>query len=193
MTNPATLTAKWDDRYRKGSESPTPARVLAENAYLLPARGRALDLACGLGGNALFLARAGLAVDAWDLSTVAIEHLLAVALSDGLELRAEVRDVLARPPLPGVYDVIVVSHFLERSLAPVLSSALVPGGLLFYQTFVREAVGAHGPANPEYRLASNELLELFKGMTVRLYREEGRVGDLSRGFRDLAQLVAQRL
>ncbi len=193
MTDPVTLKAKWDDRYRIGSESPMPARVLAENAHLLPIRGRALDLACGLGGSALFLARAGLTVDAWDLSTVAIDRLSATALSEGLELRAEVRDVLALPLPSGVYDVIVVSHFLERSLAPALRSALVPGGLLFYQTFVRDAVGIHGPANPEYRLAGNELLELFEGMVVRVYREEWRVGDLSRGFRDLAQLVAQRL
>ena len=49
-----------------------------------------------------------------------------------------------------------------------------------------------GPSNPAYRLDTNELLRLFPHLIVRFYREEGRVGDLTDGKRDIAQLVAQR-
>ena len=191
MTDSDDLRLKWDERHRHVGPV-TPARVLADNAHLLPARGRALDLACGLGGNARFLAARGFAVTAWDLSEVAMARLDAEAREAGLTIRAEARDVVARPPGPGEFDIIVVGHFLERGLAGPLVQALRPGGLLFYQTFVRETVGDAGPRNPDYRLDRNELLTLFSGLLVRFYREEGRLGDTARGFRDLAQLVAQR-
>ena len=54
MTNPD--QARWDQRYRETSSEPQAARVLSDNLRLLPAAGTALDLACGLGGNALLLA-----------------------------------------------------------------------------------------------------------------------------------------
>lgn len=182
----------WDQRDRATEAEPRPAAVLADWGHLLPPGGRALDLACGLGGNALWLAERGFRVVAWDISPVAIGRLRDLVLSRGLDLEAEVRDLTARPPEPDTFDLIVVSHFLERSLAPAIAAALRPGGLLYYQTFNREPVSGRGPSNPAYRLAPNELLRLFDGLRVRLYRDEGRQGDTRRGLRDLAQLVAQR-
>jgi hypothetical protein len=102
-----------------------------------------------------------------------------------------VRDVIAEPPRPGSFDLILVAHFLDRSLAPAIAGALSPGGVLFYQTFSRESVSVCGPSDPAYRLAPNELLDLFPSLIVRAYRDEGRLGDTTRGIRDLALLVAQ--
>jgi SAM-dependent methyltransferase len=186
------LRAKWDRRHGEAAEIGEPAGVLTENAHLLPGRGRALDLACGRGANALFLAAAGLETHAWDLSPVAIERLGRAAVERGLSLSAEVRDVIARPPPAASFDLIVVSYFLERRLAPALADALRPRGLLLYETFVREAVSDCGPSNPAFRLDDNELLRLFAGLRVRFYREEGRIGDPARGYRDLAMLVAEK-
>ena len=186
------LRRKWDTRYRETDRLPEPAAVLAENRHLLPIKGRALDLACGLGSSALLLARAGLDVFAWDLSPVAIATLKARAAAEGLSVQAEVHDVQIDPPEPESFDVILVSHFLERDLTPSIAAALTAGGLLFYQTFTRESVTGQGPDNPAYRLDRNELLRLFPGLIVCYYREEGRVGDLTRGTRDSAQLVVQR-
>jgi SAM-dependent methyltransferase len=184
------LREKWDRRYDRALQ-PSPAlAVLIENAHLLPARGTALDLACGLGGSALYLAELGLETWAWDLSPVAIDLLR--GRSAGPLLHAESRDVIARPPEPGRFDVICVGQFLERGLCDRIAVALKPGGLLFYQTFTRETVDDSGPGNPDYRLGTNELLELFAGLTIRFYRDEGRLGDHSRGLRNRAQLVAQR-
>ena len=183
------LAAKWDARYR-GSATAVATEVLVENRHLLPAVGEALDLACGLGGNALLLARHGLRTTAWDLSPVAIERLAAEA--EGLPLRAEVRDVLAAPPAAGSFDVIVVSRFLERDLCPLLMAALRPGGLLFYQTFTRDKAVPGGPSSPDFLLAENELLRLFEGLRLRVYREEGCMGDVTCGLRNEALLVAQR-
>jgi len=186
------IRRRWDARHAAAPGAGEAAQVLVANEHLLPARGRALDLACGLGANALRLAALGLDTEAWDLSPVAIERLRAEAGRRGLRLEARVRDVEAEPPPAAAFDVVVVSHFLARDLAPALEGALRPGGLLFYQTFTREAVGERGPSNPEYRLARNELLRLFPHLVVRCYREEGRLGDCARGHRDLAFLVGQR-
>jgi 2-polyprenyl-3-methyl-5-hydroxy-6-metoxy-1,4-benzoquinol methylase len=183
---------KWDARYRDAAAPGSPARVLADNLHLLPTAGTALDLACGLGANALLLAERGLTVSAWDISPVAITRLQALADERGVEVQAEARDVLRQPPAPGSFDVIVVSHFLERALAPALMAALRPGGLLFYQTFTREGAGSRGPSNPAFRLGPNELLQLFTGLRLVLYREEGDIGDPAAGARGEALLIGQR-
>lgn len=185
---------RWDHRHAEAPEIGAPAEVLLCNAHLLPARGAALDLACGRGANALWLAQhTSLAVEAWDLSPVAITRLAEAAAARGLRVDAVVRDVVARPPAPDSCDVLVVTHFLERELVPALRAAVRPGGLVLYQTFTREAVSSRGPSTPEWRLARNELLELFAGFVVRAYREEGALGDTARGLRDVACLVAQRI
>lgn len=187
------LREKWDRRYLQGGDtSPQPANVLAENSYLLPRQGDALDLACGRGGNALLLARRGLCVQAWDISSVALDKLQHYARAEGMTVQVEARDVTSKPPLAASFDVIVVSRFLERSLAPLFCAALRPGGLLFYQTFVRDKVSQDGPGNPDFLLAENELLNLFSQLTLRVYREEGSVGEVAAGMRNEAMLVAQR-
>jgi len=189
---PSPDQAKWDARYREADTVPSPARILQEFQHLLPASGTALDLACGLGGNALLLAERGLRTCAWDVSPVAIARLAKTAAERALPVVTDVRNVLRDPPEAGRFDVIVVAHFLERGLAPHLVSALRPGGLLYYQTFTRAKVDDFGPGNPHYRLAPNELLSLFGALRLLAYREEGRVGDLSRGFRNEAMLVGQK-
>lgn len=163
---------------------------MAENSHLLPTTGSALDLACGLGANALLLARYGLETHAWDSSPVAIERLRQAAQTQDLAISAEIRDVERHPPPADTFDVIVVSRFLCRALAPLLLRALKPGGLLFYQTFVRDKAPDIGPSNPDYLLEPNELLALFADLRLAVYREEARLGDTCRGFRNEAMLVA---
>lgn len=186
------LTRKWDRRHESADGPGQVPMVLEQNLHLLPPAGDALDIACGRGAGAVRLAMAGMRVSAWDLSGVAIERLRRAACEKGLQIAAEVRDVVARPPHPASFDLILVSYFLERTLAKSIIQALRPGGLLFYQTFSREAVSESGPANPAYRLADNELLQLFSPLRVRFYREEGRLGDTGRGIRDIAMLIAEK-
>lgn len=191
--NTDALRDRWDARHAAGDVgTAAPCDVLTEYAHLLPPRGDALDLACGLGGNARWLAARGLATSAWDLSPVAIEKLARFAQSRQLPLRAEVRDVLKAPPAARSFDVIVVSHFLDRELMPALIGALREDGLLYYQTFTRESPHAGGPANPAFRLAPNELLRLAGELRIVAYREEGLAGDTARGLRGEAWLVGRR-
>jgi len=196
------MQQKWDRRYRAAlgvkpedikpeDAEPEAALVLREFTHLLPGSGAALDLACGLGANALWLARAGLQVQAWDLSPVAIDALAARAECENLALQAVVRDVVATPPAAESFDVIVVSYFMERALAPHLQAALRPGGLLFYQTFVQDKVADAGPNNPGFLLAENELLSLFPKLTVRVFRDEGVTGNTKKGLRNEALFIGQ--
>jgi SAM-dependent methyltransferase len=184
------LREKWNARYRDTEISRTSAaRVLKENLHLLPRQGKALDLACGAGANAIQLAQQGLHTTAWDLSDVIIAKLRDYALQLDLTVHAEVRDIEAWPPEPNRFDVIVVAYYLERRLAPMLVQALNPGGLLYYQTFIQDAVSGSGPGSPEFRLIPNELLTLFSALRLLVYREEGKVGDVNQGFRNDAMFI----
>ncbi len=183
---------EWNQRYQIETRIPAPCPVITAYTHLLPTRGTALDLACGLGANAILLARCGLETYAWDYAETAIQQLEINARTQHVQIHTEVRDVIVSPPLPNTFDVIVVCHFLERGLVPILIQALKPNGLLFYQTFTRTFISEGGPKNPEFRLAENELLRLFTDLQIRVYREEGDIGDTTQGFRNEALLIAKK-
>ena len=184
--------SKWNARYAySGSGIPAPAGVLSRSTHwkkLLEAasnneredRPCALDLACGRAGNAHFLAEQGFQVTAWDISDTVISEIKSRNPSALIE--ASVRDVVAMPPVPESFDLIVVSRFLDRALCPAIARALRPKGLLFYQTFV------HGLDNPDYLLRPNELLQLFKQLHIVEYHEP----DMDSRGKAQARLVARR-
>ncbi len=157
------IQAKWDKIHsRQGTEKIIePAFVLTEYAHLLPEQGDALDIACGRGGNALFLAGLGFKTYAWDLSPIAIDKLTTVARDLGLDLTAEAKDVQMVDFPRQRFDIIAVSRFLDRTLNDSIVAALKPGGLLFYQTFLMAKDPNIGPSNPDFLLAENELLSIL--------------------------------
>jgi len=186
------LQTQWDARYAESSAPPKVCQALCDYAHLLPTQGNALDFASGMGGNALLLAEHGLLTSAWDLSPVAIEKLSELASQRTLTVDAQARDLILNPPAENSFDVIVVSYFLERQLFPTLLAALKPSGLLFYETFVRDKPQGVGPSNPDYLLKQNELLRLCDGLVVRAYREEGLIGAMNEGCRNVAMFVGEK-
>lgn len=187
------LVSKWNHIYSQSKhESYLPAQVLADNEFLLPEAGAALDLACGLGANAIFLAQQGLTVTALDISSVAIEKLKAYAAQQGLNISARQQKIDHQSLAELKFDVIVVSRFLDRSLRDAIIAALNPAGLLFYQTYTREKSGRHGPNNPDYLLAESELLDLFSPLRVIFYRDNGLIGNKNLGLRGEAQFIGQK-
>ena len=120
--------ARWNEKHRKGGPDLPSIPLLMYQGRLR--KGRALDLAGGRGENAALLALAGWTVTMIDLSDVA----LSLARKRSVELKAGVRLVQAdarRLPLRGPFDTIVVTRYLERSIAPELVRLLAPGGTLF--------------------------------------------------------------
>lgn len=185
------LVKKWDEHYKTASHS-SASRVLLENQHLLPPRGLALEIACGMGNNALLLAKQGMETHAWDISAVGIEQLQNKAQEENLAIIGGVRDAIQDPPAAESFDVIVVTHFLDRTLIPHLLAALKPQGLLFYQTFTKAKIDDTGPKNPDFLLDDNELLSLCTPLHLLVYREEGQLGSTTQGFRNLAMLVGQK-
>jgi SAM-dependent methyltransferase len=185
---------KWNNIYRAGGHGYGDAcQVLTEHIHLLPTTGCALDLACGMGGNAVLLAKQGLVTSAWDISEAAIRKLDTLAFQQNLKITTRIIDVTQNPPLNDTFDVIVVSRFLERQLVPDIKQAIRTDGLIFYQTYTRVRIDDKGPKNPDYLLYDNELLSLFHDFRILFYHDEGTTGDHTRGLRNEAMLIAQKL
>lgn len=179
---------KWNRRFADATEPNLAAEVLSANLHLLPKAGQALDLACGLGGNALLLAAQGLAVDALDASDVALEKLAAFANASKVQVNP-LRQNLETTALPEKqYDVIVCSHYLHRPLCKEMMARLATAGLLFYQTFTVNTAAGQGPSTQAYLLQVNELVELFSPLQLIYYREEGTLGQ-RHASRNTAQLI----
>ncbi|HQY47451.1 MAG TPA: class I SAM-dependent methyltransferase [Usitatibacteraceae bacterium] len=131
---------------------------MARWASLIRPGGEVLDLACGAGRHARFLAAQGFEVLAVDRDTG-----LFPGPPGGVTLVAA--DLEGAPwPFPGRrWDAIIVTNYLHRPLLPVLVGSLEPGGVLVYETFARGNERFGKPSNPAFLLAPGELLEAVRG------------------------------
>lgn len=171
---------RWNARHREaaaGDGGPS-CWLLAQRDLLEPlAPGRALDLACGRGRNAFFLAELGFDVDGIDISDVAVEVVEARARATGLPVRAVRADLEREPLARGAYHVVVVFDYLERSLLDRIRQAMAPGALLVFETFTED----HPRMNPAYVLRRGELIGAFGDLAVlRRYESGGRAGIVAR-------------
>ncbi len=171
--------ARWDERYRESladwPDEREPHAFLAAHADLLPESGTALDVAAGLGRNSVWLARRGLRVTAVDGSAVACAHLsqraAKLAQTEGLEIAVVCAD-LEREALPsGLFDVVVCTLYLQRSLAGAIVEALAPRGVLVFSTYLE--AGVEGRAARRYGLKRGELAAMFPGLETLVYEEDG--------------------
>lgn len=179
-----------------------PAALLRACSDRLPRTGRALDLACGSGRDATFLALRGLEVLGVDLLPDALRQARALArratapsARDPVRRgRASFRRVdltddraVGRLLRPGRFDVVTCFRYLDRRLLPHLSGALAPGGWLIYQTFLEaQARAGRKPRRPAFLLQPGELRRAFPGLEVLQFTE----GPDDRGDH-LASLVAR--
>ena len=165
-----------------------PSSWLVDNADLLPPGGQVLDVACGRGRHALWLASRGLEVRAIDRSPEAIAFLRDAAAGLGLSIVTEVVDLETDPP-PAIatgFDAIVVFNYLHRPLMPMLRNALKPGGRIFYETFTTGQAARGHPTNPAFLLKDGELAELVAPCAILRSRE----GEYEGRF--VASVVAER-
>jgi tellurite methyltransferase len=184
--------SQWDARYRSRARpeedfADAPVPILAEAAKLLPP-GRALDLACGTGRNALWLAQFGWKVTAVDGAPAAIEILLRRVAERGLSIDARVAD-LERWQYPiesAAWDLICISYYLQRDLFEPAKLGLAPGGVLVALVHISE----QNEQPTQHRLKSGELLAYFRGWEI-LHQFEGRPNDPAH-HRAVAEIVARR-
>ena len=160
--------------------APDESLVAWHHEGLLAAGGRALDLGCGPGRNAVWLAQQGYQVDALDVSPVALDWGRERAAAAGAEVRFVQADVLGWRP-EARYDLVYDSgcfHHLpphrRLSYRALLDRALAPGAAFGLACFARGAMGSETPDAQLYREGSlagglayddEDLRAVFDGLT----------------------------
>jgi SAM-dependent methyltransferase len=177
---------RWDTRYAREPlvMGPAPKPLVLELERVLPRQGRALEIACGEGQLAVWLARRGLSVTALDISAVALDKLRAQAVAGGVAGRieaveADLDDGL--PPLAPGLALVTCVDFYAPAIMTQARELLAPGGMLLVEV-VLQPPGGDSP----HRAGPGEALGFAAGLRVQFYRE-GVIGG-----RALAQLLAQR-
>lgn len=164
----------WNERYagRELVWSAGPNAQFAQAVATLPP-GTALDVACGEGRNALWLAEQGWAVTAIDFSEVAIDKARRIAERRGLAVDWQVADLAAEPLPADAYDLSVVLYLhtdpAERArwLASVVRSVRRGGTFLYIghdPSNIHSGIG--GPQRPELLPSAHEISAALSGFTI---------------------------
>ncbi|HXC33688.1 MAG TPA: methyltransferase domain-containing protein [Verrucomicrobiae bacterium] len=182
----------WNKRYRLRERpeedlaaEPTPLVVKFATGL---APGKALDLACGAGRNAIWLAEHGWEVTAVDGAQVAIEILQARAAERGLTVNTVVAD-LEKGEFeiePSRWDLIAMCYYLQRNLYEPAKRGVRPGGVLISIVHIT----GPGEAASPHRLLPAQLEKYFAGWEI-LHRHEGKPND-SAHHHAVAEIVARR-
>ena len=158
---------KWDKRHRaKSGEEMSPPSEFIQRWVDRCLGGRALDVACGRGRNALFLAASGYEVDAVDISEEGLNNARRSAKISGLKVNWIAHD-LDEPFCPdSSYDLIVMVHYVNLPLIASLARLLKPGGILLCEQHLATDAEVAGPSNPAFRLEPQQLREAARGLKI---------------------------
>ena len=179
----------WEEKYRSGErgkeEAPT---ILVVEAAKTVVPGTAIDLACGAGRNALYLAERGWHVTAVDGSQAAIDLLRVRSAMLGLQVQTAVAD-LTQPSFmmpPDAFDLIVIAYYLQRDLFAKAKAAARPGGVILAIVHTPET----GEKWTDKRAVPGELRGFFTGWEI-LHDYEGASRDPAHR-RPVAEILARR-
>ena len=190
MSNPE--ADRWNEKYSQELElwlEMEPRQLLVSFIHMLPNQGLALDAACGVGTNAIYLAQHGFKVIGIDISEYALRQLISRVRFLGLPVDVAVAD-LSHPWLPAqIFDVITNFHFLERTTIEVYKQAMKSGGFILFDTFMVEPPSIDSPV---YYLKPGELRCFFDDFEIIHYAEEMLRPGRSFRERSAARIVARK-
>jgi SAM-dependent methyltransferase len=152
----------------------TPSAWVCRWADRIAPGGRVLDVACGRGRHALWLAARGHPVEAVDRDPALLAEL---AATPGIVTRCADLESGAWPYVGQAFAAIVVVNYLHRPLFPHLLAALAPRGVLIYETFAAGNERYGRPANPDFLLRPGELLDVARSALRVLAYEDLFVAD----------------
>jgi SAM-dependent methyltransferase len=159
----------WDDYYRNRANADlSPDALVVEAAEWLPS-GCALDLACGVGRHALYLAKLGWQVTAVDASAVALELLRRYARELPIDVQFADLERGGFLIAPEGYDLICDFLYLQRSLFPAIREGIRPGGLFL------GAMRLDGT----FRMERGELRREFAAWKILYYSESGEIARIA--------------
>lgn len=182
---------KWNQRYAEDSYRKTnPVTLVADWLPEVPV-GKALDVACGAGRNALFLARSGYRVDAIDISPEGLNIARRQAAEQGLEVNWIVHDFDQPFDFDTDYDLILVMWYVDIALITRLGDCLAPGGYLLCQEHLIADEEVIGPTSTDFRVAPGTLRAAASGLEVLLYDESVDTGPEGERIAS-ARLVARK-
>lgn len=182
----------WDERYASGNYSlETPHQLLLKLAENLPP-GKALDLACGAGRHANFLAEKGWDVKAVDNSAAGIEIAKQRAAGKGINVDFCFADLEKSEFIikPDAYDLICDFYYLQREIFPKIKAGVKVGGTVVSVILIY----AKGESHEGFRLKEGELLEYFADFEILHYHETSVTNKASgHHHRQTAEIIAKRL
>lgn len=177
---------KWDAKYtRRQDSSIEPDSFIVRWSRMLRG-GRALDLACGMGGNSEHLARCGYWVDAVDISIQALRKLHTRAKELNLSVGCVVADLDYWPIPPTMYDLVAVFYFFAPERMSDIAASLRPDGLLFYATYNVLHKSTQPEFNEAYLVPRHGLAPYFP--SLKIIRDEPSCGELG----NISRLIAQK-
>lgn len=169
---------KYGERLMNGEESLVNERLKKFEQYF-PDGGMALDFACGLGQNSIYLAEQGFHVQSFDISDVAIQNLRAEASKKQLHVEAKVSDLTEWSNLSlskDSFNLVVITYYLDREIIPKLKQVLDKSGLFFLETFYQSNKCHSDGVSDRYKLQSQELLVEFKDWQILFFEENEEEG-----------------
>ncbi|MCL4313710.1 MAG: class I SAM-dependent methyltransferase [Actinobacteria bacterium] len=185
----------WDKRFAEHGWPTEPDPLLVELASTIPPC-KALDLGCGTGRNALWLAKQGFEVTGVDASSVGLAEAARQAEAEGVHIELIQADLYSYEPLPTSYGLVVIAniHPLPEDahrLYGMARKALKDGGHMFIIGHHLEMLGHHGPPDPARLYTENSLREsLPPGLLIeRLERVERAHGSDIGSQRDVSVFV----
>lgn len=183
---------RWDARYRQGAyqDRTHPSAFLAAHVDRAPI-GEALDLACGAGRNANFLASRGFTVNGWDISVEALGQAQARAEELALDIDWRSCD-LERVTLPkDHYDLVIQIRYVNWALVGQAIDALRPGGVFLSEQHLVTDRDVVGPSNPAFRATPGQLRAAVSPLAIEIYEELHTVDPDGRAVA-LARVLARR-
>jgi SAM-dependent methyltransferase len=162
---------KWNQRYAEDSYHKNNPVTLVEDWLPRIPVGKALDVACGAGRNAIFLAQAGYRVDAIDLSSEGLNQARQKAESQGLSINWIEHDLDQDFQFDTDYDLIIILWYVDLALITRLCGCLAAEGYLVCEEHLITDLEVIGPTSSNYRVAPGDLREAVSGVDILMYEE----------------------
>ena len=182
------MARNWDEHYADPANRNWIAEPLLVEVVELLKPGKALDVACGTGRNALYLASLGWQVTAVDRSPVAIAALQERDRRGAIDAQTADLEVGGFTVEAEAYDLICDFFYLQRDLFAAIRAGVKPGGVFVGAIHLADASGDARPRNPAFLLRSGELRREFEGWKILFYSEAAESGHR----RHAARIVARR-